>query len=205
MPPSSHLIQTETARGPGPLAKASLGNRLHAGHPLEHPAAPPCPRHAACRAAHPEDTPAAPARTERESSGAASRRRPSAWPPPRAPGPGAVRSLAARPRLPALLGGDGYSCHGTRHSRRAGHARLLQPCHNVAREREEGVVHVLARAGRALEELHRVFIRELLALRGGDLTLGGQVALVADEDLVHHLRRIRLDVACPRRPPEIPT
>jgi hypothetical protein len=63
---------------------------------------------------------------------------------------------------------------------------------------EEGLLNTLVDLGGSLHEFHAKLCRKLASLFLGDCSLVAPVTLVADEDLVHPLRGVLLNVRMPR-------
>lgn len=73
----------------------------------------------------------------------------------------------------------------------------FEPC-GAPSKGKEGFLHALVDLRRRLHELDAEFVGELAALFLGHCLLVRPVRLVANEDLVHALRRVLLNVCMPR-------
>mmetsp|Transcript_4228 Transcript_4228/g.9079 ORF Transcript_4228/g.9079 Transcript_4228/m.9079 type:complete len:283 (+) Transcript_4228:522-1370(+) len=107
---------------------------------------------------------------------------------------GAAGGSAAAARLDRLgLAADGDLLVALRGGGRGRHALL-----DLARHGHEGVLDVGRVLGRRLQKWDAHRVCKLLGSLRLDLPLGGEVALVAHEQLVHILRRVPIDLVQPR-------
>mmetsp|Transcript_109832 Transcript_109832/g.289731 ORF Transcript_109832/g.289731 Transcript_109832/m.289731 type:complete len:255 (-) Transcript_109832:78-842(-) len=68
---------------------------------------------------------------------------------------------------------------------------------DLARHHLEGLLHVVRVLGAGLHELHAQGVRQLLGLVVRDDLLRGQIALVSNQQLVHSVRRVLVDLLHP--------